>query len=100
MQATNEIVTQLEIEFCYELVIIFTGVATWKDSEPGQYALMMPRLLVTGTFILRTITGSLMTLSPSSVKVLINEKRSRYFLYIYLPISPDKIFYTIIITKT
>ena len=84
MQATNEIVTQLEIEFCYELVIIFTGAATWKDSEPGQYALMMPRLLVTGTFILRTITGSLMTLSPSSVKVLMNKEEITVFL-VYLP---------------
>ena len=84
MQATNEIVTQLEIEFCYELVIIFTGVATWKDSESGQYALMMPRLLVTGTFILRTITGSLMTLSPSSVKVLMNKEEITVFL-VYLP---------------
>ena len=69
---------------------------TWKDWEPGPSVLMMPRLLVTGTFILRTISGSLMTLSPSSVKRH-EKKRSRYFLYIYLPISPDNIFYTIII---
>ena len=51
--------------------------------------------------VLPTFAYMLTTLSPSSVKPLINEKRSRYFLYIYLPISPDKIFYTvIIITKT
>ena len=81
-------------------IFIFTEVITWRDWEPGQSVLMMPRLWVTGTFILRTISGSMTTLSPSAVKLLINETRSRYFLYIYLPISPDKIFYTIIITKT
>ena len=76
-------------------------MTTWKDWEPGQFALMMPRLWVTGTFILRTMFGSLTTLSLSSVRLQINEKKEiTVFLYIYLPISPDKIFYTIIITKT
>ena len=79
---------------------ILTEVITWRDWVPGQSVLRMPRELVTGTFTLRTISGSLTRLSPLDVIVLSNETRSRYSLYIYLPISPDKIFYTIIITKT